>query len=234
MNHRLFILCFLLALTVLAACKKNYDVANTPVDPPYLNVVNATADTLDYFINGTRQNNQADITPGGATYYLSVLFGAGNYSFKKAGSSVTLFSTSYTLDTAANYTLFVCGETVGDAFIQQDNITQLTNNSYSDSSAVRFVNASPKAGTINFAVSVGTLATINTCAFKYTSNFMPIKDTVNEIKVTSSTGAQLLDTTFTFISGESYTVFTKGMPGGKGNSAFSMVQFVNGTAVITE
>jgi hypothetical protein len=228
MNYRLPILFFLIALTTLVACKKNYIVANTPAHPPGLNVINATADSLDFFINGTRQNIAADITPGGATYYLSVLFGTGNYSFKKAGSVVTLFSMPETLDTAADYTLFVCGESADKSFIQQDFIPDDT---VTNTSAVRFVNASPNAGAINIAVSQGTSVSLTNCAFKYISNFLAIKDTINEVKVyNTSTGAALLDTTFTFLNGETYTLFTQGTPGGKGNSAFSMVQLVNQAA----
>jgi len=234
MNYRLLILFFLIGLTVLGACKKSYIVANTPTNPPKLNVINATADTLDYFINGARQNNQADITPGGATYYMSVLFGTGNYSFKKAGSTATLFGTSLTLDTGVNayYTLFVCGESAAKTFSEQYNISDST---AINTSAVRFVNASPNAGAINITVSKGTSVSLTNCAFKYVSNYIAIKDTVNEVKVyNTSTGTALLDTTFTFINGESYTLFTQGTPGGKGNSAFSMVQLVNQAATLVQ
>src|ERR1700756_3965709 len=107
MNYRLSILFLVLILCGLAACQKNPVVPSPPAFPPALNVVNATADTLDYFINGTRQNNFSDIYTSGATNYLQVLFGTGSYSFKKAGSQITLFKQSFTLDTATFYSLFV-------------------------------------------------------------------------------------------------------------------------------
>ena len=224
---------FLIGLAALAACKKSYTVPNTPAFPPQLNVVNATADTLDYFINGTRQNFAADITPGGATYYLSVLFGTGNYSFKKAGSTVTLFSMPETLDTAANYTLFVCGETANKSFIQQDILPDTVPSNFS---AVRFVNASPNAGAVDIFVSVGTNVTLKNCAFKYVSNYMAIKDTVNTVQVyAAGTSTMLFSTTFTPISGPyPYTLFTQGTPNAKGNSAFSMVQIVDQPAATVE
>src|ERR1700741_2672819 len=108
MNFRLSILFFVLVLCSMAACKQQNNVVPTPpADPPILNVVNATTDTLDYFINGNRQNNYSDIYQDGATNSLYSVFGTANYSFKKAGSQVVLFKQSYTLDTATFYSLFV-------------------------------------------------------------------------------------------------------------------------------
>jgi len=233
MNYRLSILFSLLILCSLAACKQNYAVPNPPTNPPALNVVNATTDTLDYFINGTRQNNTSDIYPGGATYYLKVLFGTGNYSFKKAGSQVTLFSHSFTLDTATYYSLFVCGETSDKTFLLRDNYASATAaiDTSLTKAAVRFVNASPNAGALSIMVSIGSTVNLQSLAFQSASTFYALKDTVNDVKIYS--GSTLLkDTTIMPIGGQIYTMFTKGDPKVAGKGSFSAVLIANATATI--
>jgi hypothetical protein len=241
MNYRLSILFFVLVVCSFAACKKqNYAVPNPPSFPPALDVVNATADTLDYFINGTRQNNYSDIYPNGATDYLNVLFGTQSYSFKKAGSQITLFKQSYTLDTASNgyffYSLFVCGESSANTFLTPDNLSQAAGvDTLANTAAVRFVNASPNAGNLDVVVSIGTSLSITNCAFKSVSSFKGLRDTVNDIKVYASGTTQLLkDTSVTFYSGQAYTLFSKGTPGGKGGAAFGLVVISSDNIIYTQ
>lgn len=229
MGYRLSILFLVLFLSVMAACKKqdNYAVPNPPDHLPALDVINATADTLDYFINGTRQNNASDIYPGGATNYLAALFGTGNYSFKKAGSPITLFQKSLTLDTATSYSLFVCGESADKVFILTDDFSSAAGiDTMANTAAVRFVNASPNASPLNIIVNTGTTINLQNLAFKGVSNFYPVKDTINEVKILSG-GTLLKDTTITPIGGQVFTLFTKGTPGGKGNAAFGAVLIAN-------
>lgn len=232
MNYRLSILFLLMVLCGLSACnKQNYIVPNPPTHPPALDVINATSDTLDYFINGTRQNNTSDIYPNGATNYAYVLFGTGSYSFKKAGLPAVLFKQSITLDTAKLYSLFICGTTASQTFLNTDDFSPVVAiDTTSGMAAIRFVNASPNAGTINFVVTTGSKNTINKtgCAFQYVSPFTALKDTVSDVKVYSaSTSALLKDTTISLISGQNYTLFSKGTPNSNGANAFGLVLITN-------
>jgi len=235
MNYRILIIFLFALITGLLSCKnKDYPL---PVSPPtYLNVVNATADTLDYAINFTRQNNASDIYPGGATYYLSVISGAQKYQFKKAGSPNVLFTTTYTLDTGTNkyYSIFIGGESADKTFLTVDNINQasavLATDATNTTAAVRFVNASPTIGSLNFVINQGDTVNIKNSAFESVSPFMLAKAALNEIKVyQAGSSTAIVDTTFTFQQDVIYTVFTKGVLNGKGNSAFSAVLLNTGT-----
>lgn len=221
----------------MAACKKqdNYAVPNPPAFPPILDVVNATSDTLDYFINGTRQNNFSDIYANGATNYAFVLFGTANYSFKKAGNPVTLFKQSLTLDTATFYSLFVCGESADKTFLITDNLGQTTAiDKLNNMAAVRFVNASPNAGSLDVKVSVGTSLTFAGYDYKSVSSFRALRDTVDSVKVYAAGTTQLLkDTVITPISGQAYTLFSKGTPGSRGAKAFGLV-LISSNAVVNQ
>lgn len=230
MNYRLSIIFCLLVLCGLSACKQNYAVPNPPGHPPGLDVINATADTLDYFINGTRQNNTSDIYPNGATGYASVLFGTGSYSYKRAGYPAVLFKQTLTLDTAKIYSLFVCGTSSDKIFLNTDDFSPVVAiDTMAGKAALRFVNASPGAGNINFVVTAGKTVTNQTgCAFQYVSPFMALKDTVSDVKVYATGTLTLLkDTTITLISGQNYTLFSKGAPGGRGAGAFGVVLITN-------
>jgi len=230
MNYRRSIIFSLLVLCGLSACKQNYAVPNPPGHPPALDVINATADTLDYFINGTRQNNTSDIYPNGATGYAGVLFGTGSYSYKRAGYPAVLFKQSLTLDTSKIYSIFVCGTSSDKIFLNTDDFSPVVAiDTMTGKAALRFVNASPNAGNINFVVTAGKAVTNQTgCAFQYVSPFMPLKDTLNDVKVYSTSPLTLLkDTTISLIGGQIYTLFSKGTPGGRGGNAFGVVLITN-------
>ena len=219
----------------LSSCKdKDYPQA-TPDTNTNLNVINATADTLNYYINGMRQNNASSLYPGGSTYYLNPITGAQNYSFKKNGSAVVLFNTTYTLDTGknVNYSIFIGGESNAKTFLTVDNLNQANQVVAADASnttgALRFVHAAPGMGALNVVVNKGDTINLTNCSFKYVSPFMLVKDTVNEVKVyQTGSSTPIVDTTFTFQSDVIYTLFAKGMVNGSGNSAFSVVLLTTG------
>jgi len=227
MNYRILIILLFAITTGLLSCKnKDYPL---PVSlPTYLNVVNATADTLDYAINFTRQNNLSDIYSGGATYYQSVISGTQKYQFKKAGSPNILFSTTYTLDTGKYYSIFIGGETVDKTFLVVDNNNQASAIVYADTThttaAVRFINASPTIGSLNFVINKGDTVNIKGSTFESVSPYMLAKGALDSIKIYQPNVAKpIVDTAFTLVPGSTYTIFAKGVLNGKGNSAFSAV-----------
>lgn len=206
------------ALTVLYSCKNNDEVFKT-VPSSFLNVVNASADTLNFYLNGTRQNNTSSLYPGGQSFYISVPSGTQNYQFKKAGNSTVLFSTPVTLLDSIYYSMYVYGEASGSTFYTRD--TLLTYTAYPDTTQVRFVNASPDAG--NLDVYVGSTLNFKTRAFKTSSVFLLFPGGANEVTVyQSGSSTPKLDTTITFGAGSIFTIFSKGLLNGKGTAAFNI------------
>ena len=229
MNKR-FLTLFFAAIACLMSCKNKDIVPATPLTTA-LNVVNASADTVKYYINGTRQDNTADLFFGGQTGYLSVISGTQNYKFSKAtGNFATLFSESFTLDTAQNYSLFVAGTTADKAFLLTDPLAYASTILAADTvdtlvtpSVIRFVNASPDAGDLNVTVGVGDTVNFTNCKFGTQTSFVTFTSGAKEIKVFTNSGATLsIDTTITFQAEQIYTLFTKGMLNGKGTSLFSV------------
>jgi hypothetical protein len=215
MNTKYLSIVFIAAATILSSCKNNDNVFPKVVSS-FFSVVNASADTLNFFLNGSRQNNLSNLYPDGTTGYLAVPAGMQNYQFKKAGGFAVLFSVPLNLKDSTNNSLFVTGETANDAFFIADNIDTLTN-----FSTVRFVNASPDAG--NLTVSVGDTVSFKTMAFKSSSGFLPVNSGTKEIKVfLAGATTPKIDTVVTMQSSRAYTVFSKGLLNGKGNSVFDV------------
>jgi len=239
MNTRSFILILFTVITGMLSCK-NKDTP--PAVPPTtaFGIINATADTLNYYINGTRQNNLSSIYSSGFTGYVQTITGLQNYSFKKTGSQVVLFSTPYTLDTATYYSMFVAGETADKAFLTADLLDaaadSLSSDSTDSSTMVRFVNAAPSAGTLSFSITKGDTinkggtVNFNSCAFKYAGSFTRIKLGYKEVKIyQAGITKPAIDTTLILQGNVVYTLFVKGMLNGKGNAAIGVGLIVNDT-----
>ncbi|WP_259070788.1 DUF4397 domain-containing protein [Mucilaginibacter sp. X4EP1] len=218
MNTRFSVLLIVAALTVLYSCKNNDEVFKT-VPSSFLNVVNGSADTLNFYLNGTRQNNTSSLYPSGQSFYISVPSGTQNYQFKKAGNSTVLFSTPLTLVDSVNYSMYVYGEASGSTFYTRDTLQTFT--AYPDTTQVRFVNISPDAG--NLDVYVGSALSFTTRAFKSSSAFSLFPGGATEVKVYQSGSSTLkIDTTITFNAGGIFTIFSKGLLNGKGTAAFNI------------
>lgn len=228
MNFKALTLLFFVVVTGLLSCKNDKDIA--PVTPLLTNltVVNATADTINYYLNGTRQNNTSDLYPAGSTGYLTVFSGLQNYQFKKTGSSVVLFSVPYALDTGKYYSIFVAGTTASKTFKTVDALDSAQTILYYDTtdtkSMIRYVNASPDAGQLTVTVGTGDTVNLTNKPFMYVSPFMQFNAShAQVVKVyLSGNSTAKLDTTITFQTGAMYTLFTKGLIAGKGNSVFSI------------
>ena len=225
MNTRNSILVLLFALTGLYSCKNNDEVF--PVTGvAFFNVVNASTDTLNFYINGTRQNNASSLFPGGQSFYLPVPDGKQNYQFKKAGGFNVLFSVPLNLSDSSNTSLYIYGETAGQAFTTNDVL--LRDTSHLDTTQIRFVNISPDAGSLN--VTVGDTLSFMSQAFKSSTAFKGVGGGQKEVKITQAgAAAPLKDTTIVFQRGYIYTLFSKGLLNGKGNAAFAVGVIINAT-----
>jgi len=216
-------------ITAFLSCKKNNDapVVSTSIDS--LNVVNATANTINLYLNGTRLNNNSNLYPSGSTGYYQVPGGQQAYQvkniFNPATSVVqTLFSITLPLVPHHYYSLFVAGQTSAQAFTTLDT---LQNDTVANQCYVRFVNASPTSGNFDFAVG-DTLKFTNT-AFKLASGFVSVG--VSGLKplvlYQSGSSTPLISATYSLIAGQSYTFYTQGNLNGTGSSALSLGVTVN-------
>lgn len=208
---------------IAEGCKNNDEVFPV-VQSTFVNIINASADTLNFYLNGTRQNDQSSIFPTGQSTYLTINSGAENLQFKQAGAFKTLFSFPITLTDSTYYSFFVAGANPSDCF----NITDApVSDTSANSEEIRFVNASPDAGTLT--VSLDSI-TYSNSSFKSATQFAIYGSGPKEIKVfrNGSTSANI-DTTVIFQPGYIYTVFSKGLLNGKGNSVFDVGVITNGS-----
>jgi Domain of unknown function (DUF4397) len=224
MNKRFSVLGFIVAvITVFYSCKNNDEVFAKKVTTG-LNIVNASVDTLNFFLNGSRLNSTSSLYPLGQTFYLPVPSGTQNYQFKKAGTSVILFSLPENLADSINTTIYVYGSSASETLTTKDNLLTLT--AHPDTTQVRFVNVSPDAGTLN--VAVGDTVSFNSAAFKSSSAFAYMTNGVKEIKIyQTGTTTLLKDTSIIFQPGYTYTVYSKGLLKGTGNATFNIGVAIN-------
>jgi len=214
MNRSALILVFAGLVIGLLSCKKgNGDVLAT-VQTTNLNVVNAGADTLNFYEDGTRVNNGSNLIPDGSLGYTTVTSGAQSYQFKKAGSPTALVDVPLTLDVSRLYSIFIAGETADKVFFTRDTLV-------SDTGArVRFVNASPISGTLD--VTIGNTFNYKKLAFKSATGFIHVNSGKNTLTIyQSGSTTPLALGTLTLSGSTSYTLFTRGQLNGTGNSAFA-------------
>ncbi|WP_461453319.1 DUF4397 domain-containing protein [Mucilaginibacter sp.] len=232
MNFRIFTILFFAAATGFISCtNKNFDLV-TPLDinPPEVNTINATADTINIYQNGVRQNYTSSIYPGGATAYIAFTNGTQNFSIKKSGTAPVLFSEQFIISSRQFYSFFVTGTSSGDMFKTIDAI-DTAESVISDSAAhnnynvamVRFVNASANSGALSVNVNTAT-ATFSNINYAGSTPFVPFNASVPEhvqVFLANSTTPKI-DSVFTFQTGIIYTLYTRGSLTGTGNQAFSI------------
>jgi hypothetical protein len=226
MNTRLTLFLFLAVITGISACKKN-DLPVTTLTTK-LNLINASPDTVNFYLNGTRLS-KSNVYPAGSSGYFDVAFGEQNYQvkdvFDPTGSTVrALFSKTLTLDTAKTYSLFIVDETAENAFLTTDTLQADTNK---NECYVRFVNASPDAGALDFAV--GDTAKFSNVAFTKASEFRSVG--VSSFKPINlyyaGSATPVISGHFILLAGKSYTFYSMGKLTGTGNSLFSLGATLN-------
>jgi hypothetical protein len=222
MNIKLPVIIVLILALGLAACKKNDDIPSEDEGlVTNLNVVNADSDTLNFYINGTRINNTSSLYPLGSSGYIGVPYGQQDYQFKKLGSPVVLFTLPLMLDTSKNYSLFVAGNATDKVFLTVDEIKASTT-----VARIRFAHTSPDAGAID--VTVGDTVKFLARAFKTATSFVNVNAGIKRIRIyKAGTSTLLSDETKTLVTGNVYTLFTKGQLGGNGDAKFGTGLSVN-------
>ncbi len=223
MNIKASSLFYAAIITGLLSCKNNDSVIR-PGLLTGLNVVNATADTLNFYLNGTRQNGLSSVFPAGNSGLLLIPSGLQNYQFKKAGSVNVLFNAPLNFNYNTLNSIYVTGESADKVFKTVDTVPIL--DTFKFTSGVRFVNAGPDAGIVD--VSIGDTVKFRSRAYKSSTIFLLTGSGRKEVKVfISGSATPRIDTTMTFQSNTDYTLFTKGLLNGKGNAAFNVGRLIN-------
>jgi hypothetical protein len=222
MNIRVLFLFFSVAIMGFYSCKKtNGDVAVSN-SLTYLDVINASADTLNVYQNGTRLNIGSNLLPSGQYANLIVKTGDQNYQFKRSGNPTVIADTKFNLLDTTAYTMFVAGESADKVFLLRDTIV-------SDTTArIRFVNASPDAGSLDFTIA--SKPVFKSRAFKSATPFVSVlAGKVVYSIYRQDIGALLASGTLTLAKGASYTLFSKGLINGKGTALLGARMLITST-----
>lgn len=216
MNLRPTFLLFAAAVTGLLSCKNNDNVFPAKNPDAGFRIVNASPNTINYFLNGTRLNNSGGLSPGIATPYIAVTAGQQNFQFKLNGSPDILFSWPEKMPDSVGYTLYITGDTADKAFRKQDTFAV-----DSGFAALGFVNASSAAG--NLDVSVDDTTRFKGTPFKTQEDLTRLSSGDREFKFyKAGTTTLLKDTTFTMNQNRVYTIYSYGTPGATGSSQFGV------------
>jgi len=227
MNIKLSIILFFTLAVGLLSCK-NKDLPPPVIAKANVSLVNATSDTLNFFVNNSRQNNFSPIFSGGA-YGLYLASGTQNYQVKKDVSPAVLFSGTYTLSDISKvhyYSLFI-GTSVDQTFSKINSLdsanAMLDSDKTNTTAMIRFVHASANSGALDVTIDKGDTVNIKNVAYKYSSVYFRVTGGVRTVKVyTHGSATPFLQTTLTLEQGSVYTFFAKGTIGGTGNNAFSV------------
>lgn len=215
MNLRFTFLLFVAAIAGLISCKNNDNVFPVQNLGGRFKIVNASSNSINYFLNGTRLNNGTSLNPGNSTLYIITPLGSQNFQFKLSDSPDLLFSWPEKVD-SLNHTLYITGNSADKAFRTTDVLNVDTG-----FVSLSFVNAAPDAG--NLDVKIGDTLRFAASAFKSQSPFVPVASGQRDIKVYKAGTATLLkDTTLTINQNQVYTIYSYGVPGGTGNSKFGI------------
>ena len=219
----------------LSSCKKNND-APVSTKRDSLMMINASTDTVNLYLNGTRLNNNSDLAPGIAAGYYSAPFGAQAFQVKKKFNPITsivqpLFTVTYPADGHPYHSLFIVDETQANAFFTVDTLAFLVDTSTINTTCyVRFVNASVDAGSLDFAANS---TKFSNQAFKTGSGFKPVvvssnTDTLTTINVYhAGQTTPIISVKYSLIPGNAYTFWTQGKLNGTGNLIFSVGTTLN-------
>lgn len=213
MNIKVKVLLLIATAGCFASCKKNNDKPDA-VDSSTssLNVINATFNNVNIYLNGTRVNNTTTFYPGGTLGYITVKAGTQNYSVKLDGPNnpSPLFSLPLTLSKDSVYSFYIAGNSTDQVFKTTDIIAADTNKV--PSAKIRFVNASPDAGNISVHFE-GTTAALDTekvkdLAFKGTSTFYLVTPGEHNMALHSAAfSGTIVRDTVQLVGGKVYTYY---------------------------
>ncbi|MEB0262403.1 MULTISPECIES: DUF4397 domain-containing protein [unclassified Mucilaginibacter] len=207
MKFKIPVFIVLIGLLAAAACKK-FDEAPPKIPTTYLNFINASADTLNVYVNGSRLNNISSTYPLGSSGYIQSPLGEQNYQVKRFGRGDVLFTVPIKLDSAGVYSFYAIDRTMENSFVTLDTLSTLSNKV----SSIRFVHTSPKLGPVDIVLTDDSkkIIRINNRSFKTTSVFLTLKEGVENIQIYKAGTLTLLSQEERILQiGRAYTLFTK-------------------------
>ncbi|RYU89998.1 DUF4397 domain-containing protein [Mucilaginibacter terrigena] len=208
-------------LVGLAACKKGDD-APIATKTTLINFINASTDTLNFYVNGTRLNTLSSSYPIASTGYIQTPLGEQNYQVKKMGSPTALFDLPLPVNSANIYSFFVTDGTLENTFTTADSLYTLPDSV----TTIRFAHTSPNLGDVD--VTVGDTVKFNARAFKTATIFLAVNPGVKRIRVYKAGTSDLLsDEQRTLQPRRAYTLFTKGTLTAAGSTASGTGLIIN-------
>jgi hypothetical protein len=202
MKFKILVFTAFIGMISMASCKKGNDAPIT-TETTLINFLNAGTDTLNFYVNGSRLNTLASLYSLGSTGYINTPLGEQNYQVKKYRNPNVLLSLSLPLEADNIYSLYVTDGTPENTFTSLDDLTPVA-----DTTGVRFVNTSPKAGDMD--VFMNDTLRFKTSAFKSASAFLPVSAGIKHIVIyKAGTKDVLSDETRTLQLRRVYTLFTK-------------------------
>jgi hypothetical protein len=205
-----YLLAALMIIGLAISCKKGDDTLPAAPRATRLNVINTSSQTINFYVNGSRQNTAA-IVPGGYTGYTNVPVGEQQYAFKPAfdrnnyATADTLFTLPVKLDTAQVYSFFVSGATRSSVIVARDIIN---GNVPPGKALVRFVQASADLPSLRVVMN-DTLQYSNS-AYKSVSDFKPLNVGEKVIQIYTENGNTPLFSITQTLTSRYYTLFVQG------------------------
>lgn len=189
----------------MAACK--HDDAPSASYTTAVDVVNASLQTANFYLNGTRLNNTGNLSPGSSSGYFNVTIPGPlvslNYQFKVPNTTTVILNLPLKLDTNAITSIFITGTDGKQGFALTDSIPSADT---LNTAFVRFINASPNGGTLKLAI--GDTVKFSSVAYQSESSFSRIGPGAKTIKMYSSDGTLVKTLTSPIlVANTSYTFF---------------------------
>jgi hypothetical protein len=206
------VISFAALLLAMVSCVKN-DPAVATAPPVSVNIINASEEVLNFYLNGTRQNNITGLFPLGANGYTSIPSGNQLLAFRRQFNTTnfnnadTLFTLPLRLDmvpSTIRYSVFLTGTSRSTAFTILDTLQNDDKNA-----RLRFVAAS--AEVTGLRVFLNDTLRFTSSAFKAKSSFIPVGNGSKVIKICPATSNNVLYTsTVTLNINSNYTLFSAG------------------------
>lgn len=201
-----FVLLF--AGILLSSCLKS---KNDDYVPELSNVLIVNAYTnspsgIDFYYGDSKVSSDSYPYSSNSPYYEGLYGGYPLYFTKPTAAGDSIFTKGSAPGGNKNYSIFIAGDNA-DAFLIEDNlITPATGKA-----AIRFVNASKTAGSVDVTLNGTTFS--SGIAFQKNSDFKEVSAEATELNVfaAGTTTNPLATYTFTPDPGKSYTIYTRGI-----------------------
>ncbi len=216
--------------SAISACSdKDNDLVFPAAD---LSITHAShdAEALDLFVNEDKVSKDA-IKFTNTTGYLSIYSGKNKFSVKKAGKSDTLKTAELKLDIGEAYSLFIAKvkntentEEIIDYVLIKDDLTAPK----VDEAKIRLVNMSPGVTPLTLSVKDSESNLFENIEFQKAANFKGLTAKTYSFEIKGANDEVLFSLEDVKIEkGKIYTLWTKGVTNGSGDTEFGVKVIVN-------